>query len=528
MAVRVEFVWNNWGGPLGMSQGVSILASEIADAGHDVRVSHFHESLPGPDTVEGLAASIAARRPEVVLFSFGSNQAAITRRVAKELRRLLPSVPMLAGGVHCTLTPEEPLSWGTLDYVFVGEADGHMARLIGLLGEGKSIADQPNIASAQPLGIKRNKIAPLPDVSRQARPFWDGIDYRDLCIRMRGIVDVVAGRGCPYRCKYCHNAGLIELYRHDMDLPVAKLGFTRSRLADDLLEECLAYKRICGEHLKMFSWGDDMAVMSKPFLRRWAELYPAAIPDVPFALNATLNFLDEEVVSLLAQANCALLKFGLESGSKRLRKFMMRPDYKDHVITDALERLRRYGINTRAYVMVGIPTETRAELLSTFDEAAKLRIDAVRPSIFFPYPGTPAYDYCVEHDLIDWDVLESVHNYYTRSVVRGFDDEMHRLIGRVMEVHPILMNAKLGGEVGAAYEPLRELALDTPEDEWSGGVREAVLRMQQDLNARFRATGQEFYGVPFPDRPDAAFLMRKRARPLPNIDDTPDMHVPAV
>jgi anaerobic magnesium-protoporphyrin IX monomethyl ester cyclase len=525
--VRVEFVWNNWGGPLGMSQGVSMLSSELADAGHDVDVVHFHEALPGPQSPEQCAELLSARAPDAVMFSFGTNQAAVTRKIADAFKRLSPRTPTLAGGVHCTLTPEEPLGWGSIDYVFVGEADGHMDRLVTKLGRGESIEDEPNIGCQRDGAFKRTKLAPLPSVARQPRPYWEGIDYRDLCIRMRGLVDVLAGRGCPYRCKYCHNAGLIELYRSDMKLPVSQLGFTRSRLARNLLDECIRYKQICGEHLKMFVWGDDMAVMSKPFLREWAEIYPRAIPDVPFALNATLNFLDDEVVALLAQANCALLKFGLESGSARLRKFMQRPDHREQVVISALERLRRHGINSRAYVMVGMPTETKAELLSTFDEAARLRIDTVRPSIFFPYPGTPAHEYCVENDLIDSEVLAGVHNYYTRSVLRGFDAEMHRLISRIMEVFPIVMNAAMGGEVGASYAPLKDRALSAPEDEWDGGLRAEALADQQALNARFRRTGAEFYAVPFPDRPDASFLTRRRVRPLPNIDDTPNPEIDA-
>jgi radical SAM superfamily enzyme YgiQ (UPF0313 family) len=526
--VRVEFVWNNWGGPLGMSQGVSILASELAGAGHEVHVCHFHESLPGARSPEELAVEIARRAPDVVLFSFGTNQAAVTRRIANHLKSIAPELPTMGGGVHCTLTPDEPLGWGSMDYVFVGEADGHMDRLVTMLGERKSIEDEPNIACKRRGFVKRSKIAPLPSVERQARPFFEGIDYRDLAARMRGVVDVIAGRGCPYRCKYCHNAGLIELYRADMELPVAKLGFTRTRSAADLLEECLEYRRICGEHLKMFCWGDDMAVMSKPFLREWAEIYPAAIPDVPFTLNATLNFLDDEVVSLLAKANCTLLKFGLESGSARLRKFMQRPDHKDSVIVAALDRLRGHGINTRAYAMVGMPTETMDELFSTFEKAVELRIDTLRPSIFFPYPGTPAYDYCVEHDLIDWDVLESVPNYYTRSVLRGFDPEMHQLISRVMEVYPILMNSHMPGEVGESYRPLWQRALEASAHDWANGARDLVLQRQQELNRRFRASGHEFYAVPFADRPDASFLIRPRTRKLPNVDDAPNPQVTAV
>ncbi|MCC6528031.1 MAG: radical SAM protein [Polyangiaceae bacterium] len=525
--MRVAFVWINWGGPLGMSQGVSILASELADAGHAVTVLHYHESLPGPQTPAECAAAIAAVGPDVALFSFGSNQAAVARSVVDLLKARCPSLPTLAGGVHCTLTPEEPLGWGSLDYVFVGEADGRMDGLVTRLARGEDIAGEPNIACRRQGFVKKSRVESLPDVTRQARPFWEGIDYRDLCIRMRGVVDVVAGRGCPYRCTYCHNAGLIELYRADLGVPMSKIGFTRTRDPHALLEECIHYRAICGEHLKMFSWGDDMAVMSKDFLRTWAEIYPREFPDLPFALNATLNFLDDEVVALLGRAGCNLVKFGLESGSARLRKFLRRPDYKPEVVSEALARLRRHGINTRAYVIVGVPTETEEEMLSTFKLGAALRIDSVRPSILFPYPGTPIYDYCQERDLVDHEVLGGVHNYYSRTVLRGFDARMHLLLGRIMDTYPMIMNAELGGEVGAAFAPLAQAVLHTPEERWLAGERERVLREQERLNVRFRDTHAEFYAVPFPERPDASFLMRARSRPLVNVDDAPNRDIDA-
>lgn len=525
--MKVQFAWINWGGPLGVSQGVSILSAELAEAGHEVDVVHYHEALPGPQSEEECAQLIASRGPDVVLFSFGSNQAAVTRRIATHFKQLRPSTPTMGGGVHCTLTPEEPLSWGSMDYVFVGEADGKMDRLVGMLGAGQDISAEPHIASKVNGLIRRNPVGPLPDVTQQHEPYWDGIDLRDLCIRMRGVVDVLAGRGCPYRCAYCHNAGLIDLYHHDLQMPVGKIGFTRTRDPHDLLAECIRYREICGEHLKTFSWGDDMAVMSKPFLRTWAEIYPKEFPDTPFALNATLNFLDEETVSLLAQAGCNLVKFGLESGSARLRKFMRRPDYKERVVVEALERMQRHGINSRAYVIVGTPTETKDELLSTFELAAQLAIDTVRPSIFFPYPGTPLHDYCVERDLIDWDVLENVRNYYSRTVIRGFDAEMTRLLGRIIDTFPILMNTHLGGDVEELYTPLASLVLETPDEAWHADVRERVLARQQELNACLRNGGKSFYAVPFPDRPDASFLVRHRSRPLVNIDDTPNPRIHA-
>lgn len=525
--MRVEFGWINWGGPVGMSQGVSILAAELASAGHEVNVAHYHESLPGARTDAEYAERMAARNPDVALFSFGTNQAVIARRIVTRFKELRPETPTMAGGVHCTLTPEEPLSWGSLDYAFVGEADGRLDALVTRLARGEDIAGEPNIACIRQGFLKRAPLAPLPDVKTQHAPYWEGIDYKDLCRRMRGIIDVVAGRGCPYRCTYCHNAGIIDLYRSDYKIPVSKIGYTRVRDAHALLAECIRYREICGDQLKAFCWGDDMAVMSKPFLQTWAEIYPKEFPNTPFALNATLNFLDEEVVSLLAQGGCNLVKFGLESGSARLRKFMRRPDYKEQTVADALERLNRHGINSRAYALVGVPTETPQELMSTFDLAAKMRIDTLRVGILYPYPGTPIYDYCVERDLIDWDLVNSVRNCYSRSVLRGFDQHMTRLLGRVLDIFPMILNARLGGVVGEAFEPLAQRGLEVSDEEWNGGLREQLLEEQQGQNLRFKASGHEFYAVPFPDRPDACFLARKRARPLVNIDDSPNLTIDA-
>lgn len=510
-----------------MSQGVSILSGELAEAGHEVQIAHYHERLPGPQTEGEFARSIAAREPDVVLYSFGTNQAAIAHRVADQVRALMPKVPMMSGGVHSTLTPEEPLSWGSLDYAYVGEADGRMDELVTRMGRGEDLASLPNIACMRDGKMKRNPVGPLPDITKQHEPYWEGLDYRDLAMRTRGVIDVVAGRGCPYRCKYCHNAGLIDLYRNDLKASVAQIGFLRTRDPHALLAECVKYRELCGEHLKTFAWGDDQAVMSKPFMRTWAEIYPRALPDVPFAINATLNYVDDEVAELLGRAGCNLVKFGLESGSPRIRKFLGRPDHKEEVLLGALERLRRHDINTRAYVIVGTPTETREELLQTFRFAAKLGLDTVRPSILFPYPGTPLYDYCVENDLIDHELLADVRNYYERSVLRGFEPDMAVLLARIMDSYPILMNAELGGEVGEAFAPLARVVLDASEEEWLGGARQRVLGEQTALNQVLHERKLVFYAVPFQDRPDASFLQRPRRRPLVNIDDTPNLTIEA-
>ena len=517
--MRVVFVWINRGGPLGMSQGVSMLATELAEAGHDVTVLHDHESLPACPTLEHTLRRLLAADPAVVLLSFGTNQAPLALALAADVRRVRPGLPVMAGGVHATLSPGDVLRSGAVGHVFQGEADGRMDRLVQRLAAGDDLADEPGVALLVRGEVHRTPVGPLPDPRRQRLPYLAGIDYRDLCLRMRGTVDVCAGRGCAYQCTYCHNAGLAGLYRADLGRLAA--GRARLRMRDPLalLEECRRYRDVCGPALKTFAWGDDVAVSSHPFLEVWAHEYPRLFPDTPFAVNACLPHLDDEAVRLLADAGCNLVKFGLESGSERLRRLLRRPDPALRHLQPALERLERHGLATRAYVIVGLLTETLPELLSTFTMSARLGIDTVRPAVFFPYPGTPLHARCEAEGLIDRVAFDRVRNYYGQSVLRHTDPDVARLIDRIMEIYPILLNAELPGRPGAVFAPLRDRALSGTPADWHAGLRDEVLATQQAWNQRLRDEGAVFYAVPFPDRPDASFLLRRRRRPLVNVDD---------
>lgn len=47
-----------------------------------------------------------------------------------------------------------------------------------------------------------------------------------------------------------------------------------------------------------------------------------------------------------------------------------------------------------------------------------VRPDHVQTTWFYPIPGTPLYDYCVERDLIDWKAYHSAEDYFLNSAIK--------------------------------------------------------------------------------------------------------------
>ncbi len=91
------------------------------------------------------------------------------------------------------------------------------------------------------------------------------------------------------------------------------------------------------------------------------------------------------------RSNFRFINIGLESGSERVRKLILKRNYSNNDIISVVGAARKFGLKVAFYNMIGIPGETKAD----FEETVKLnRIclpDWHMTGIFFPYPGTDIY-----------------------------------------------------------------------------------------------------------------------------------------
>ncbi|MBW1713724.1 MAG: hypothetical protein JRJ59_11310, partial [Deltaproteobacteria bacterium] len=77
----------------------------------------------------------------------------------------------------------------------------------------------------------------------------------------------------------------------------------------------------------------------------------------------------------------------------------------------AAKRIKKHGIRLSCFFMVGFPQETEESLNQTIRAMKKIKCDSLVYSIFNPYPGTEAFDYCLQKGLIDQDIDLSLYSH---------------------------------------------------------------------------------------------------------------------
>ena len=87
-----------------------------------------------------------------------------------------------------------------------------------------------------------------------------------------------------------------------------------------------------------------------------------------------------------------------------------------------MKNLRKHGIESHAFIMVGFPDETEETFKQTINFIPKLKPDGVIFSIFTPYPGSDIYNECKDKGIIEgeFDIVlynhQSPLNCFTKNI----------------------------------------------------------------------------------------------------------------
>lgn len=125
--------------------------------------------------------------------------------------------------------------------------------------------------------------------------------------------------------------------------------------------------------------------------------------------------MDEELLRKIRQAGCSILSIGIETGSQRLMDLIDKKLTLSQV-EKAVRLIKRAGIRPRASVILGFPTETRAESLETIKFVCRLPLEQAKFSLATPFPGTKLWDIAVKEgrvdpETVDWRRLSLVSGY---------------------------------------------------------------------------------------------------------------------
>lgn len=285
-------------------------------------------------------------------------------------------IPVVLGGVHVTLMPEEAGKYA--DCIVVGTAERTWPRLLHDFNRGsmkklyREIRPQPETLEGLPL--------PRRDLQRYARYNIPNT--------------VMATRGCRNSCDFCTIPALLEGYAkrpvHDVirdikNSPGKFLVFNDVSLVDDI------------------EYAKELFTALIPMGKRWGGLATARVSKSP------------ELVELMAKSGCRYLLVGFESADQSSLKRIGKGFNRQNGYKDFMRMMHGNGISIQGCFILGFDEDDRSVFEATVNTVLDLGIDIPRFSILTPYPGTRLFEKLKAEKRIftyDWEYYDTMHVVY--------------------------------------------------------------------------------------------------------------------
>jgi anaerobic magnesium-protoporphyrin IX monomethyl ester cyclase len=391
-----------------VSHGLAYISSAAKAQGFDIDLIDLR-ALSGWDEFR---SELLRRQPDVValtMMSVDYNPALEAVRIVKET---LPQTVTVVGGPHPTVMVEEVTEIPEFDYVIIREGEVTFPRLLAQLREGKP-PDNRVLEGEMPV------LDALPFADRELflgewRKYGYTLDSPEVPFvpdLPAPFLTIIAGRGCKYNCNFCQPAERMIFGRKVRKRSPANVIAELEELRDRY-------------HFASFMFHDDCLTEDREWVLEFCDRYEQGGFTQPFFCQSRADIIgkNEDMVQRMAQVGLKGYFIGFESGSDRVLKFLRKGTTREKNL-EAARVCKKHGIKIWANYMLGLPTETREEVMETISMLKEIDPDWYSPAFYTPHPGSDLYDYCIEHDLS----LITSHDQYRRNPwdvkIRGQDPD---------------------------------------------------------------------------------------------------------
>lgn len=396
------------------------------------------------------SSSEIGRRGKGALFvgisAITSNQIVNGLRFAQAVREADAGVPIVWGGWHPSLMPEQTIAHPLVDMVVTGQGERILPLLAERLEQGQPPKDVPNLLWKQRGRVVRNARREYSDF-QMPRNLIEGYERLDLTPYVhpqwghQRVIGYESSRGCPFACSFCSISTVFQRrwYGLEADRVAADVAWLKERYAIDAV------------HFFDNNFFLDRA-RAQRIARQFLERELRIAWDGTVVAQQFVHFTDDEL-DLLRQSGLYRVILGGESGDEEVLR-RIRKHHTNEQMLQSVRRCKEWGLLPSLSFMVGFPWNPREDLRQTIELIERIKRLCPQTEIllflFSPYLGTPLYDVAREYGMVFPASLEGWADFtYDKANTPWVTPPLYRKISRYLS---FFGTKTLSGEEKAFYQ----------------------------------------------------------------------------
>jgi radical SAM superfamily enzyme YgiQ (UPF0313 family) len=305
-----------------------------------------------------------------------------TAIVGRAVKQLYPEKPIILGGWHPSLLPDQTLQADFVDVVVRGQGEESLLEVVERLYEKVPLDDVKGVGFKREATLTftpERALRPLVELPPKAYHLADFDAYERICGRRWAMV--ITSLACPYNCAYCTNEGVYG--RQWNALPAGQV-------VEEMTDLVRRYR------LELLWVVDDNFLVDRPRAVAIAEGLVRSAVQFRWSIQASTNLvtrLDDAELKLLCRSGLQQICHGAESASRKVLNLMDKDFQKVETMYLAAEKCLQAGIRPSFNIIFGFPGEGEAERQETInfirDVCRRYPSAEFWTNIFTPYPGAP-------------------------------------------------------------------------------------------------------------------------------------------
>ena len=345
--------------------GVYYVAAVLKKNGYKVEILNWYNIDATPHKIR---EALEKKKPDIIGFSILNANRWGGIEIARIARQANPRVKIVFGGIGATFLWQHLLThFEEIDFVVIGEGEYTFLNLIRCLETER----QPAFEAIDGIACRQNgKPVRTPDVEPIGR-----LDDLPDPAQYFNFQHLALTRGCGGNCNFC---GSPQFWGR-------KVRFHSPDYFVDQIE------RLFQKGIRFFYFSDDTFTVNRKCVVKICRQIIDRKLDIAWNAISRVDHINEEILYWMRKAGCIQISYGVESGSPKIRKFLLK-NISSAKIQTAFALTQQYGIMARAYFIYGAPQEDWQTVQETID-----LMRAIKPlsTIFYIldiFPGTALYE----------------------------------------------------------------------------------------------------------------------------------------